>query len=430
MVKFLRRIVIIILIPGITLIFIQSCAEDPDPSLFGLIDPDVSVPVISTIDPLGQAVAGVTVVTITGSNFSDDASQLVASFNGVSGTILEATPTVLKVKVPNVIADSVAVRVSKIDAEPFSNLFQYRLTPALAEIKKNADGSSDIFSEDLIPNGLTTDAQGNVYTSVTEFNVNIGIKKITPSGLIIPFGTLIDFAPPGGSGGTLFHRLNMWQNNTIIAARRVAAVFQVSEGVTASVFTSQVSGASIYDIDFDQSLNVWAGGTGSTQGGPSLFRVTPSLEVKSFSYFSPIKSIRIFNNYVYIITTVNNEDLIKRFRIISSDSLGNPEDFFNIGQSVLPDSGTVKVTGTDFDIANDGDIIVGTTKNTNPIIIIHQDGSFEPLYPGVIPQGTRVFAFAWDSGQYLYFTREATTGKIQSILRLDMQKEGAPHFGR
>jgi hypothetical protein len=424
---------------SLVLLFISilglGCENEITPSLYQQQDPGAT-PVIASIDPPNSALAGVSVVTINGSDFSSDPSMMIVYFNSEFGQIIQASPNQLLVKVPNLVSDSVAIRITKIGTERFSPMVQYQLTPAFAVIKKDLD--VDLFTENITPYGLTSDAQGNLYTSVSEFNANIGIKKISPSGIIVPVGSLEDFAPPGGAGGSFFYHLNMWQNNTIIAARRVAAIFQVKEGEVASVFASQLmQGTSMYDIDFDPNLNVWAGGRGSAQGGPSLFRITPASEVKSFSYFNLIKSVRVFNNHLYVLTTVNGEDLIKRFPIISGDSLGTAEDVLNISQSVLPESGTTNILGTDFDIAEDGDIIVGTTRNTDPIIVIHQDGSFESLYPGVVPQNTRVYAFSWGPDQYLYFTREerdvngdGTIDMLQLIARLDMQKQGATYFGR
>jgi hypothetical protein len=386
----------------------QSLYQDPDPG---------AAPVISSIEPANSALAGVSVITINGSNFSADTSQVVVFFNSEYGQIIQSSPTQMIVKVPNLVSDSVAIRIAKVGVEHFSNMAQYQLTPAYAELIRDID--VPLFTENLVPWGLTTDAQGNLYTSIVEFSVGLGVKKISPQGIITPTGMLQDFAPKGGE--TFFPRLNMWQNNTIIGARRVAAIFQIVEGTAAAVFVSGIP--SMNDIDFDQNLNIWAGGTG-------IVRVTPDKAIKTFQYPNPIKSVRVFDNHLYILTTISSEDVIQRFPIISSDSLGVAEDFFNVSQSLGTNSAGAPITALDFDIAADGDVIVGTTRSIDPIIVIHQDGSFESLYPGVVPLNTRVYAFAWDPAQYLYFTREASGSVIQSIIRLDMQKQGAPQYGR
>lgn len=401
-----------------------GCENEVTPSLYQPQDPEAT-PVVTSVDPPNSALAGVSVITINGSEFLSDPSRMIVYFNNELGQIMQASPNQLLVKVPNLVSDSIAIKITKIGSEHFSSMVQYQLTPAYAELQKAPD--VPLFTENVVPYGLTTDAQGNIYTSVVEFSVGIGIKKISPTGVIIPVGDFQDFAPKGGE--TNFPRLNMWQNNTIIGARRVAAVFEITEGVAAKVFVSQGL-TQAYDIDFDRNLNVWVGGRG-------LFRLTPAKELKSFEYPDVIKSVRVFNDHLYVLTTVNGEDLIRRFPIISSDSLGVAEDVINIALSVLPDAGTTDIEGTDFTISADGDIILGTTRSTDPIIVVHPDGNFESLYPGVIPQNTRVFAFSWGPEQYLYFTREErdinSDGEIdmlQLIIRLDMQRQGAPHYGR
>jgi hypothetical protein len=379
-------------------------------------------PVITSISP-DEALAGVTLLTIDGSNFSSTPHFNQVTFSGVPGEIVSASPNQLIVKAPNIAADPLYVITTVVGSEPQSDTVVFKLLPALAEIKKDSTGT-DLFTEDIVPYGLTTDAQGNVYTSVVEFNIGKGIRKISPAGEIVPNGEMVDFAPKGGE--TFFLKLNMWQINTIIGTRggtAAAAIFEITEGVASRVFLSQGLSTVNRDIDFDENLNIWVGGNG-------IFRVTPLKEVKSFQFPNSIKSIRIFNGYVYILTTINDDDAIWRLPIISSDSLGAGEEFFNIGQTIEQNVGTSKVTGTDFDIAADGDIIVGTTRAVDPIIVIHQDGAFETLYPGIIPGNTRVYAFDWGPDQYLYFTREATGDIIQTILRLNMQKQGAPAYGR
>jgi len=411
----------------LTIVLLKTgCTNEVTPTLYPQGEESGLPPEISSIDPPNSALAGVSEITINGANFSPDPSLNIVYFNNEFGQIIQAAPNQLIVKVPNLVSDSVALRITKVNSgnENFSNTMQYQLTPSYAEVKRDID--VPLFTENLLPYGLTTDAQGNLYTSVVEFSVGIGIKKISPSGVIVPVGSLEDFAPKGGE--TSFNRLNMWQNNTIIGARRVTAIFQITQGTAASVFLSGLTQS--YDIDFDQDLNIWVGGRG-------LFRITPGKDLKSFDYPDDIKSVRVFNNHLYVLTTVDDEDLIRRFPIISSDSLGNPENIFNIGESVQPDTGVVLIEGTDFEIAADGDIIIGTTRGVDPIIVVHQDGTFESLYPGVVPQNSVVYQFAWAPGNYLYFTREEKDvngdGEIdllQLISRLDMQRDGAPQYGR
>ena len=73
---------------------------------------------------------------------------------------------------------------------------------------------------------------------------------------------------------------------------------------------------------------------------------------------------------------------------------------------------------------------IGTTARPDPIFIVHPDGSHEPLYPGIL--GPQIFDMAWGNDIYLYVTRRASVeaGTTTRALRINMQKLGAPYYGR
>jgi hypothetical protein len=58
-------------------------------------------------------------------------------------------------------------------------------------------------------------------------------------------------------------------------------------------------------------------------------------------------------------------------------------------------------------------------------MVVHPDGSFEPLYPGVIEPTS--YAMAWGPGQYLYVNRRNELDPAKKrMIKLFMQKFGAP----
>ncbi|MDQ7053702.1 MAG: hypothetical protein Q9P14_12720 [candidate division KSB1 bacterium] len=68
------------------------------------------------------------------------------------------------------------------------------------------------------------------------------------------------------------------------------------------------------------------------------------------------------------------------------------------------------------------------TNAPEAIFVVHPDGSFEPLYPGVIEPET--YAMVWGNGQYLYVNRRNVDATKKKIIRINMLKNGAPYFGR
>ena len=187
------------------------------------------------------------------------------------------------------------------------------------------------------------------------------------------------------------------------------------------------SGTKIVAIDFDANKNVWAVGNNK-----SIFRVAPDATFKAFDFTGDATSVRVYNNDLYVLATVASNQSVWRFQIISSDSLGQAEKYFDFTDKIGGDS----VSASVITIAADGDLYIGTDKMIDPVIIVHPDKSFEPLYPGVIGAQTYIYSFSWDPGNFLYFSEVPifdNTGavvKIPKIFRLNMQKNGAPQYGR
>jgi hypothetical protein len=74
---------------------------------------------------------------------------------------------------------------------------------------------------------------------------------------------------------------------------------------------------------------------------------------------------------------------------------------------------------------------------------VHPDKSSEALYDGLFPTPTLSFvrvslfpnpalSFAWDTGNFLYATQQgsATPQILQTVLKINMMKKGAPYYGR
>ncbi|OQA65197.1 MAG: SMP-30/Gluconolaconase/LRE-like region [Ignavibacteria bacterium ADurb.Bin266] len=325
-------------------------------------------------------------------------------FNGVKGEVLSATSTQLKVRPPNVISDSVQVKVSVFKVEDFSNIVFYKLAPAVVEIFNFDPANSGT------PYGITVDANENVYTSVAR-QIDPGIYKVDPQG------TLSRWAPKGAE--SFFHSLTMGPSSTIYATRRVRGIIQVLENTTPATYVSYAAGVggAAADTDFDQDLNLWAGANGN------IISVTPAKVVQGFPFDGNINAIKIFNGAIYAVAASNGQQILWKVPIISADNIGTPEVYFNFTSEV---DSVIKLN--DISIAADGDIYIGTDAKEDPIYVIHPDKSFEKLYPGIIK--STVNSLCWGTGNYLYMTRNLSNDFTQTIIRIDMEKPGAPYFGR
>jgi IPT/TIG domain len=403
----------------IILITVAGCKEEPTPGLFSDVPtgPIGNAPTISSISP-DAALAGVSTITINGTNFVSDTASVFVYFNGTPGKILSSSPTQITVISPPITGNNISVKVAVIGAELFSDPVIYVLKPAVAEFY--------VFNNtQIIPFGITSDNSGNVLASVTEFGKATGIKKIGIDS------TVSLFAPPGSE--TFFNSLKIGPGNIIYATRRVPGILQVLEGQPSQTYASSSSGlkaGSIVDLDFDVNKNMWAGGKKlSSAPSNSIFRITPDKDIKAFSFDGgDISAVRVFNNYVYVASNNGSEQSVWRAQIISSDSLSTSEKYFDFSTN-FPTGNITAIT-----FAEDGDMYLGTDL-TDPIIIVHVDKTYEPLYPDLLTKGS-VYTFASGPGSYIYYTRQSAgaisaAGYIsQTIFRVDLGKPVAPEYGK
>ena len=379
---------------------LMSCAEDPTQSLYDLGTDPLATPMLSSINPPTEALAGVTKITVSGSNFSTEARNNLIYFNGKPGTVLSATTTQLEVISPVVISDTVLIKMNVIGSR-FSNILEYKLKPAVAEFypfdpKKNE-----------VPYAITADKLENIYVSVS----GLGTKKIDNKGV------LSNFAPKGAE--TFFNSLTFGPSNTIFATRRVRGIVSMVEGTAPSTFVSSTQGIAdnVIDTDFDQSLNMWAGGNIN-----SLYRVTLAKNVKKFNISGSVNALKVVNNFVFVAARVDTQEVVWKIPIVTADSMGTPELYFNLSEKVDP---VLKIN--DITLSADGDLYIGTNKSADPIFIVHPDKSFEVLYPGIIKSA--VYSLVWGNGNFLYMTNIVKDVNT-TVLKINMQKTGAPYYGR
>ena len=394
------------------LVALVGCKEEPPTSLY---DPNAAAaptPSITAITPpSGTALAGVTVVTITGANFSPVIQNNYVYFDASLATVLQASSTELKVSPPNVVKDSIKVRVAVVGSVPFSNTVLYKLKPAAADF-----GGIESFE---VPYGIACDNTGNVYISIISRNVGVGVKKITPNGV------RSDFSPAFSSSVNKWNGMKVGSGGFMYALAR-NAIFRIPmAGGNAAAWTANVipNPGLVNDLDFDASGNIWVGGSGSTVF--SRVRVSDK-NVKSFSFKGDVRSIRVYNGYVYLGGLLDSVEGVWRFRIVSPDSIDAREEYFNLTSVYGAGKGSVYAVT----FAADGDMYIGT-DHADGVLVVHPGKNSEPLYPGVLQP--RSLAFAWDTGPYLYVSRNGgivnSVSVTNSVVKIDVQKTSAPYYG-
>lgn len=379
---------------------ICSCNQDAAPSLYS-VEPKGGTPVISSIAPANDGLAGVTDVSITGSNFSRVKEENFVFFGTMQATVLQASTTNLVVKAPALIKNDLDLKIAVQGVEDFSNIVKYNLLEAVGVYYAFAKGVDD-------PMTVAVDKNENVFVYLKDK----GIKKISSTG------TLTDFAPKGGE--SFFFDMKMGPNNILYGTRNLRLISQVEEGKASATFVTFPTGITIVALDFDILKNIWASG-----GGGNLYSVTPSKEITAFPIDYIVSALRVYNGYLYVAGKNSTEEAIYRYKINSNLSLGSKEKYFDIGAKY----GLNKVIVGALTFSEDGDLIVGTDQ-TDSFILVNSSGTSSNLYPGIISPITK--SIAWGTKKNLFYIREFIDAgaTLHTLVRIDMQKLSSPYYGR
>ncbi|MDQ7817268.1 MAG: IPT/TIG domain-containing protein [Melioribacteraceae bacterium] len=388
---------IIYLAALITLGFIiYGCNQESAPSLYQE-KPEGATPVVSSVLPANEALAGVADITINGSNFSPVKEDNLVYFGTAQANVLEASATRLLVKAPNLIKNNLDLKIAVKGVEKFSTVVKYNLLEAVGVFYAFTKGIDD-------PMTVTVDKNENVLVYIKDQ----GIRKIDASG------KLTVWAPRGAE--SFFFDMKIGPNNILYGTRNLRAIFKVEEGKpTATYSVIPRTTVALIALDFDENKNLWTGGSGGY-----FYSITPALVIKEFPIDYTISAMRVYNGYLYVAGKNSTEEAIYRYKINSNESLGDKEKYFDIGAAY----GLQKVRVGSMTFSSDGDLIIGTDLAN--AFILFRNGSASSLYPGLI--GPYARSIGWGINKNLYYVRESP--EAFSLVRVDMQKLSAPYYGR
>ncbi len=383
-----------------------GCKEDPPASLY---DPNYvsgAQPVVSGITPATGALGGVTMLTITGQNFSPVPGNNLVFFDKSSVTVLTASATQLTLKAPPLAKDSIQVKVAVARSDKYSAAYLFKL--GLAANEKFATFGS---GEESV--GIECDNAGNLYASMLTPNGGIGVKKFTPAGVRSDYSPILSSTVSNwknmkfGSGGAMF-----------CTATGRAILFRIPPGGgTPAIWLSGAGLGVLADLDFDQNGNLWASGANG-----NVYRVSPTKVVTVFPCVGTLRAIRVFNGAVYVGGKRDSLEKVWKFPIIGADSLDAEQEYFNLS-SVYGANGSF-VNAITF--SQDGDLYIGT-DNAEGIRLVHPSKVSEPYYAGIV-SGTTV-ALTWSTGTDLFQSRSSIPGPASAV-KISAQKAGAPYYGR
>ncbi|RJP65699.1 MAG: hypothetical protein C4539_12750 [Ignavibacteriales bacterium] len=397
-----------------------GCDEDTTPSLWDSRPPEGVKPVIASLTPPTESLAGVDEVTITGTGFSSVVANNIVYFGSAKATVLQASETQLIVRVPNNPKDTLQVKCTVTNSDYFSEPVQYRLRVAAGEAVKVANRA---------PNCMTVDKAGNIYIHAknSKTEKEIGFIKIATDG------TETAFAPTGSAtSSVIFTTMKCGPDNNLLCIRSATkAIFEVKENTAAKAWASGFAG-NIADFDFDNKGYVWAGGA---SGNAQLYRISYSnpKRIEKYAFTGDVKSVRYFQSALYVAATRDNAEKLFKIPVVSDSVLdvANAVEYFNF----TPTYPTVQIKS--ITISQDGTIYAGNSDTTSttapPIIMVKTDRTSEIFFSVLLGDaiyGTPVQSLAWGISDDLYFLRGKTSAHTQEVVRVITKKYSAPYYGR
>ncbi len=414
--KIIRLLKLLLATISLSIIFV-GCTPTVEPSLTEKAgDPGVPAEITKVTPTSGYS--GVTIITIDGKNFAPIAEDNSVYFGPAKAEVLSASETKLVVKAPIIIRDSLLIQISKPNVEAYnSDSTLFNLTSAVNKYYPFLDNQE--------PYVATSDKDGNLYFSYIEKAKGMGVYKISTDG------TLSEFAPKGGE--TTFNDLKYHSDGYLIGVYGNKAIFKIEEGVKPKVFVNtKQNSIKLNAFDFDKDKTIWAGGKGG-----KIVSAKPDKSFKLFDYDQNIAGLRVFNNYLYAISGEPNKQNIVKFPIVSPDSIGAVETVFTFSANV-----EFGVLANSLTFDEDGVMYIATsplsadTDPIDPIMFFNAtDGSFGTWYPGLLESA--ISSFTWSSGTNLFviqdrypLDRETKPTFNQTIIKIDMERLGAPEFGK
>ena len=398
------------------ILFFAGCKNDTAPSLFDPNDQSNPAPVVRSIAPADSALAGASEITLTGENFSAKKEDNIVYFDTAPVEILAASATQLTVKSPNIISDSVKIRIAVLGAEKFSATVRYKLKAAVAPFGKIEDPGYTANRDALRAYGIDVDLEGNIYLSTEQTIsglVNSRIKKIAPNGVTTNLAT------------TTFLRANALRigpGNTLYALYRTGRLRNIVTFSPAGVQTPFVSlpgnaTDDVRDMDFDANGNLWV------TIGTDIYLIKPNQAIsRALTTADTLSALRVYNGFVYFAGRNKTlpEEKVWRSRI-DGETLAAKEVVLDVAAaSWLNGRSVISLT-----FSESGDIYIGTTHPSGMFVVRGNNG--EVLYPGLIAPS--IYALSWSNGNLVYAVRQINAN-LSQLLKIDAAQKGAPYHGR
>jgi hypothetical protein len=287
--------------------------------------------------------------------------------------------------------------------DPTASIYDVIEPAAPIPVERHYDFDDKVKKE--VPYGITVDPQGVVYVSLN----GQGIKKIVAD-------TLAVFSP-NASNAPFFKSITIASDSNIYGVRGgIKGIYKVVQNTAPATFVSSANGIAdnVSDIEFDNARNVfWACGN---EG--NIYRITLAKNIKKYKISGNIAAVKLGTSDLFVaLRDTNNQELIWKFPIVSADSLGDGELYFNFTQNV---DSVAKIT--DIAIDQDGGLYICSNIQAVAMYLVRPDKSFSEFYSGLIVGS--IYSFTWGTDTKAYFTNILVSINTD-IWKVDMKKNSS-----
>lgn len=343
------------------------------------------------MEPAGVGWAGITPIVIKGSNFSTDVKVYLGN---KSASIKSVTSTQITVIAP-LDTGSFPIKVVNPNAFLTANIAQY----SLADFRKNVASLIDTSGI----NALEVDANETIY-----MHQSSRVYTLAQGG-----GQVLLGGTPDVQIATNLKR-NV-DGYLYMTGRAKTRMYRQSLTTGVEEEYARFTGGSVDYFDFGSDGKTVYGG-----GRRNLSIVSQTGTVTKTTYYATdsIRALRVYNGFVYVGIRTG----ISRNQINADGTLGAVEQYFN-WQNIAP-ADTSKINDITFD--EKGNLYVATT-NSDPILIVHPDKTFEFLYPGALDSPVLNFMWGMNNSSYAaYLYLNYSLPGAKRVGRIVMDENLAP----
>lgn len=341
----------------------------------------------------GKAVAGVTLMVLTGTGFVQDSTYVY--FNSTRVPIVSLTPTQLVVQAPNLPLNNVAVKVARLGAVNYSQIQNVSLVSAVKRF--------GAFLPTLGAAGVAPVDTSLAYASLTENAISLGIRQVQRTGHTAALTTTFVWPELAHFSGYVY------------GVRGVRALFRFKtpSGSQETYTTVSPDGnVQINALDLESDGTIWSGGgyTGGTAANRLLYLTSPTKVTTNFPFGGTITAVEATPTAVYVAGSLDGKTGVWRYPRTGS-TLGTMALHAELPTTVVVNTMAATAAGELLLGVAPSDALLNATF-VNPLRLVTASGTVTTYMPGLLNKG--ISHMRWADSRRLLISGASITGNADS----------------